>query len=91
MDPGKRGELLEKTDIFASIHLDAASHGQTAAPGEDEDVDLHFTAFVSALDPDCGEGGEKMRLLELDGTRGGPIDRGECKNLLSVSTLLSTR
>lgn len=25
-----------------------------------------------------------MRLIELDGTRGGPIDRGECKDLLRV-------
>lgn len=28
--------------------------------------------------------GSGTRLIELDGTRGGPIDRGECKNFLVV-------
>ena len=29
--------------------------------------------------------GTGMRLVELDGRRGGPIDHGECKDLLKVS------
>lgn len=30
-----------------------------------------------------------MRLIELDGGRGGPIDRGMCKDLLKVRSILS--
>lgn len=32
-----------------------------------------------------GEGSTEMRLVELDGRRAGPIDRGECTDLLRVS------
>lgn len=34
-------------------------------------------------DPENAEG-SGTRLIELDGTRGGPIDRGECKNFMLV-------
>lgn len=84
MEPQQRGELLEKSDIFASIHLDAANQGQTAAPAAEANVDLHFTCFVPAPDPK--EKG-KMRLVELDGNRGGPIDCGPCSDFLTVSFL----
>jgi len=80
LNPQERGELLEKSDIFAAIHLGAANHGQTAAPAADAEVDFHFTCFVPAPDP-SQEGAQ--RLIELDGVRGGPIDCGPCTDLLS--------
>ena len=57
-------------------------------PDISEDVDLHFTCFVTAPDPASREKeidaeGEAQRLIELDGRRGGPIDRGVCVNLLA--------
>jgi ubiquitin carboxyl-terminal hydrolase L3 len=80
--PQERGKLLEKSDIFAAIHLDAANQGQTAAPPAEADVNLHFTCFVPSRDP-AQEGA--LRLIELDGNRGGPIDCGSCTDFLTVS------
>ena len=65
------------------------------------DTDLHFTCFVQApsekkreiafAGADSGKeiqvSGGKKRLIELDGGRLGPIDRGECNDLLKVDTL----
>ena len=82
LNPQERGELLEKSDIFAAIHLDAANHGQTAAPAAEANVDLHFACFVPAPDP-SQKGAQ--RLIELDGNRGGPVDCGPCTDFLSVS------
>ncbi|PSR73816.1 hypothetical protein PHLCEN_2v10386 [Hermanssonia centrifuga] len=85
--PEERAELLETTPLFASIHAEAASAGQTRAPTADEHVDLHFTCFVQAPMPPSREDGieatdGERRLIELDGRRVGPIDRGVCTNLL---------
>ncbi|KAJ7767453.1 hypothetical protein DFH07DRAFT_866891 [Mycena maculata] len=63
--------VLETTPLFADIHAQAASSGQSAVP-TNLDTDLHFTCFVS----------RGKRLIELDGRRAGPIDRGECADLL---------
>lgn len=98
--PDERAHALATTPLFANIHAETASTGQTAAPS-DLDTDLHFTCFVSAPDADirntaqgaplsdAAAKGEKegtgMRLIELDGRRVGPIDRGECTDLLTVS------
>ena len=43
-------------------------------------------AAISATDEDVSkmDGSTGMRLVELNGSRGGPIDRGECENLLHV-------
>jgi ubiquitin carboxyl-terminal hydrolase L3 len=65
------------------------------------DTNLHFTCFVKAPDPAAREQqipshavSEKvptkttssgMRLIELDGRRSGPVDRGECPDFLQVS------
>jgi len=85
--PEERSKLLETTPLFADIHAEAAASGQTAAPSADERVDLHFTCFVQAPSPPLREEGidakgDEHRLIELDGRRGGPVDRGVCKNLL---------
>ncbi|KAI0629230.1 hypothetical protein C8Q77DRAFT_1142796 [Trametes polyzona] len=84
--PLERAQILEKTPLFADIHKDAASGGQTAVP-QDLNVNLHFTAFIAAPDPGLRDPSEQgkifhrfigrgMRLIELDGRRIGPIDRG---------------
>lgn len=89
--PEERAKVLETTPLFANIHAQAASVGQTAAPSADTHTDLHFTCFVQAPSPPRGEGempDEPPRLVELDGRRVGPVDRGECKNLLEVSLLV---
>ncbi|KAI9064139.1 cysteine proteinase [Trametes sanguinea] len=84
--PEERAKILETTPLFANIHADAASTGQTSVP-TDLDTDLHFTCFVQAPAPPAREQGtpvspEGMRLIELDGRRVGPIDRGPCTDLL---------
>jgi ubiquitin carboxyl-terminal hydrolase L3 len=94
--PIERARHLETTPLFASIHAELASGGQTQVP-TNLDTDLHFTCFVQVptsektretADAGVGAGKEiqssrgKMRLIELDGGRRGPIDRGECKDLL---------
>jgi len=80
--PEERAKLLETTPLFADIHAEAASSGQSAVP-TDLDTDLHFTCFVTAPSsrgPDKED--SDMRLIELDGRRAGPIDRGKCTDLL---------
>jgi len=83
-DPEERAKLLETTPLFANIHAEAASSGQTTVP-QDLNTENHFTCFVMAPDVRSREGGtaaHSMRLIELDGRRRGPIDRGECTDLL---------
>ncbi|THH05178.1 hypothetical protein EW146_g9971 [Bondarzewia mesenterica] len=49
------------------------------------DVDLHFTCFVQAPSASARENETEpmeMRLIELDGRRNGPIDRGVCTDFL---------
>ncbi|KAG6854543.1 hypothetical protein C0991_005455 [Blastosporella zonata] len=76
--PEERATLLETTPLFANIHADAASSGQTVVP-DNLDTDLHFTCFVRAPavrgEPESPGG---HRVIELDGRRVGPVDRGEC-------------
>lgn len=83
--PEERAKLLEITPHFANIHADAAVAGQSGVP-DNLDTDLHFTCFVHA--PQVGSQevetqGKTMRLIELDGARSGPIDRGESTDLLT--------
>ncbi|GAB4814399.1 hypothetical protein N2152v2_001445 [Parachlorella kessleri] len=70
MNPQERGAYLEHPPQGApsidSIHEAAAQQGQTAAPNAEEEVDLHFVAFV------CRDGS----LYELDGRKAGPINHG---------------
>ncbi|KAI8996383.1 peptidase C12, ubiquitin carboxyl-terminal hydrolase [Trametes punicea] len=71
--PEDRAKILETTPLFANIHAEAASSGQTAVP-TDLDTDLHFTCFVQAPAPPARETGtpvtpDGMRLIELDGRR----------------------
>ncbi|KAJ7224439.1 hypothetical protein GGX14DRAFT_513286 [Mycena pura] len=86
--PEERAKLLETTPLFADIHAQAASSGQTAVPTS-LDTNLHFTCFVAAPSG-RGPGSEDlgMRIVELDGRRAGPIDRGKCTNLLADAAKL---
>jgi len=80
--PEERAKLLETTSLFAHIHSEAASSGQTAVP-TDLDTNLHFTCFVQAPVRGTDSPGKTKRVIELDGRRVGPIDRGESSgNLL---------
>lgn len=61
----------------------------------DLDTDLHFTCFVEAPSGEYRAPGvpptptTKGRIIELDGRRNGPVDRGECNDLLLVSRAAS--
>lgn len=74
-NPDERAKHLETTPLFANIHAEAASGGQTKVP-TDLDTDLHFTCFVQApaIRGPGAPGG--YRIVELDGRRAGPLDRG---------------
>ncbi|RSH80913.1 ubiquitinyl hydrolase 1 [Apiotrichum porosum] len=76
LDPLARAKLLDEADFFEEAHTAAAQSGQSAVP-TDLDVDTHFIAFVEATNAK----GEK-RVVELDGSRSGPFDRGQCTDLL---------
>ncbi|KAK4684671.1 ubiquitin carboxyl-terminal hydrolase L3, partial [Tremellales sp. Uapishka_1] len=76
LSPIERAKLLDTTDFFSEAHTAAAQSGQSHIP-EDLDVDTHFIAFIEAVD-DNGD----SRVVELDGGRSGPFDRGHCDSLL---------
>ena len=65
----ERAKLLYESQELEDAHQSVAEMGDTAAPSADEGDRLgqHFVAFVK-------EGG---RLWELEGSRKGPLDRGE--------------
>jgi ubiquitin carboxyl-terminal hydrolase L3 len=67
LEPVARANLLYESKALESAHADAAKLGDTAAPEAEDNVDLHFVAFVKGLDG---------TLWELDGRRRGPLARG---------------
>jgi len=76
--PLERAKLVENTLLFKNIHAETAVTGQTAPP-ENLNVDLHFTCFVEAPDASVRtstRGEYSKRLIELDGSRDGPVDHG---------------
>lgn len=66
MSPEERGTELEKTKTISEAHEQSAQEGQTQAPPADEDVSLHFVAFVHV----------DGNLYELDGRKSFPINHG---------------
>ncbi|SCV70607.1 BQ2448_3369 [Microbotryum intermedium] len=73
--PLERAQLLTATDELERVHTETASSGQTAASSLSDMilVDLHFCTFVE----------HKGNLIELDGRRNSPINRGKItKDLL---------
>jgi ubiquitin carboxyl-terminal hydrolase L3 len=86
--PLERAKLLENTLLFKNIHAETAVTGQTAPP-QDLNVDLHFTCFVEAPDASVrtsASGKYSKRLIELDGSRDGPMDHGPVEDFLQVRT-----
>jgi len=82
--PLERAKLLENTALFKNIHAETAVTGQTAPP-KDLNVDLHFTCFVEAPDASVRTSTGRhysKRLIELDGSRDGPMDHGDVKDFL---------
>ncbi|KAG8949920.1 ubiquitinyl hydrolase 1 [Tulasnella sp. 424] len=80
LSPSDRADLLAKTTLFAEVHQEAATSAQSSsAVPTNLDTDLHFTCFIQAPSPKTP--GEK-RILEMDGRRAGPIDRGVSKDFL---------
>lgn len=78
--PHERAKLLETTAFFSDVHTEMASSGQSAVPEPGAWTEFHYTCFVQAPDPLSPDA--PLRLLELDGGRNGPIDRGESTELL---------
>lgn len=68
LDPMSRARLLETSSNIAQAHASAAAGGDTAAPSAEDDIDLHFVAFVKSAE---------NNLWELDGRRKGPLNRGK--------------
>ncbi|CRG90590.1 scavenger mRNA-decapping enzyme DcpS [Talaromyces islandicus] len=66
--PIERADLLYESKALESAHADAAKLGDTTAPDAEDNVDLHFVAFVKGSDG---------KLWELDGRRKGPLVRAE--------------
>jgi len=89
-----RGKHLENSPLLRDIHASLSSEGQSAPPLGDN-VDQAYTCFVVALSPpgvvneaasnaNAGSGTTvaRQRVVELDGTRAGPVDRGVCTDLV---------
>lgn len=66
---------MEKNELLAYAHKECSSAGQSAIPGDDEEANLHFVAFVEM----------QGKLWELDGRKPGPVCHGECTDLLMGS------
>jgi len=64
----ERAQYLYDSPEFEACHAAVAHSGETAAPGAEDDSDLHFVAFVK---------GDDGHLYELEGNRKGPLDRGD--------------
>ena len=80
--PQDRARVLESMSEFAEIHAKASVSGQSAVPAEDDETQ-HYTCFVSVpevMRQKTPTG--RLRVIELNGGRKGPVDRGECTNLL---------
>ncbi|XP_054721968.1 ubiquitin carboxyl-terminal hydrolase isozyme L3-like [Uloborus diversus] len=72
LGPDEKAEYLEKNMDIGAAHEASAQEGQTEPPPSNEEVSLHFVAFVNS----------NGKLLELDGRKDGPI----CHRSTSVET-----
>lgn len=106
--PIERVKAFESTPLFASIHSETAAGGQTAPPSNTytelhftcfvaaPDASYRdYAKRVTAGETEIREpstDGTGLRIVELDGSRSGPIDRGPIKNdFLTVCSNLSPR
>ncbi|KAG6917817.1 hypothetical protein DXG01_000877 [Tephrocybe rancida] len=75
----RRSQIFEEMPEFSDIHASVADAGQSVMPLTDDHPDQAYCAFVSAP----GQGSTGFRVIELDGGRAGPVDYGECTDLLN--------
>ncbi|KAK9455298.1 peptidase C12, ubiquitin carboxyl-terminal hydrolase [Dipodascopsis uninucleata] len=64
LSTAERAVYIESSVDLERAHASVASQGETAAPDANDDVELHYVAFVKA---------SSGILYELDGRRAGPI------------------
>jgi ubiquitin carboxyl-terminal hydrolase L3 len=64
----ERAQMLYNSKPFEDAHASVATLGDTLPPSDDSAHGQHFVAFVK---------GKDGHLWELEGSRKGPIDRGE--------------
>ncbi len=64
--PAECAELIERSNALNDAQKEFAQRGQTAPPGADDKVDLHFVAFVE----------KDGFLFQLDGRRDAPVNHG---------------
>jgi len=76
LSPDERATCLEQSAELDALHAEFAQEGQSQAPLENEEIDLHFVTFI------C----QQERLVLLDGRLEQPIVYGSCteENLLQV-------
>jgi ubiquitin carboxyl-terminal hydrolase L3 len=67
--PSLQSSFLSSNTDLETFYTAAAKQGDTATPEENVEVDWHYTCFVP--NPDM------HMLLELDGDRWGPLERGD--------------
>eukprot|EP00026_Physarum_polycephalum_P015599 Phypoly_transcript_16318.p1 GENE.Phypoly_transcript_16318~~Phypoly_transcript_16318.p1 ORF type:complete len:264 (+),score=44.48 Phypoly_transcript_16318:105-794(+) len=76
LTPAQRAEALVEDEEIDGAHSLFASQGQSRAPGADEDVDLHFVAFVKV----------DGNLYELDGRKPFAVNHGPSESVLEDAT-----
>ncbi|KAI7536197.1 hypothetical protein KC331_g11610 [Hortaea werneckii] len=67
LKPKERAQLLYDSEELEKAHMAVAVQGDTVAPEAAEKIGYHFISFVK---------GKDGHLYELEGSWGGPIDRG---------------
>ncbi|EME26593.1 Ubiquitin carboxyl-terminal hydrolase isozyme L3 [Galdieria sulphuraria] len=78
LSPHERATCLEQSEELDYLHSEFAQVGQSQAPGNTEEIDLHFVTFVS----------QQGKLIQLDGRLEQPVVCGNCEeeNLLQEAT-----
>lgn len=64
--PLECAELIERSNALDDAQKEFAQRGQTAPPGAEEKIDLHFVAFIH----------KDGKLFQLDGRRDAPLEHG---------------
>lgn len=70
--------LVEQLESKIGLDENYGVQGQTEAPAKEDDINLHFITFIK---------GKDGHLYELDGRKNGPIDLGECDQLITDEKL----